>query len=137
MLHFDKGQFDALVSIDSYHYFATRKGFFEEKMLPFLGEKAVVLVGVPGIKDEFTGRSEELLSDWLGNEAYMFQSPSAWREIIGTTIELEFLKLGKWVVLTLPGMSGWLRRTNMLQAISDFMKQLSSHIHVLSVFTSR
>lgn len=82
-LHFGKGQFDALVSIDSYHYFATKKGFFEEKILPFLGDKAVALIGIPGIKDEFTGRSEELLSDWLGNEAYMFQSPRAWKEIIG------------------------------------------------------
>ena len=74
----------------------------------------MVLIGVPGIKDEFTGRSEELLSDWLGNEAYMFQSPSAWREIIGTTIELEFLKLGKWVVSTLRGTNGSLPNTNML-----------------------
>ena len=91
-LHFGKGQFDALVSIDSYHYFATRKGFFEEKILPFLGEKAVVLVGVPGIKDEFTGRSEELLSDWLGNEAYMFQSPSAWKEIIGNNDRIDVVE---------------------------------------------
>ena len=82
-LNFEKGQFSALISIDSYHYFATGKGFFEEKILPFLREKAVVLIGVPGIKDEFRGRSEELLSDWLGDESYMFQSPSAWKEIIG------------------------------------------------------
>jgi SAM-dependent methyltransferase len=91
-LHFDKGLFQALVSIDSYHYFATEKGFFEEKILPFLGNEAVVLIGVPGIKDEFTGRSEELLSDWLGNEAYMFQSPSAWREIIGNNDRIRALE---------------------------------------------
>ena len=30
-LSFDKGQFSALFSIDAYHYFATKKGFFEEK----------------------------------------------------------------------------------------------------------
>ena len=35
MLHFNKGQFDALVSIDSYHYFVTNKGFFEEKYFLF------------------------------------------------------------------------------------------------------
>ena len=43
----------------------------------------MALIGIPSIKDEFTSRSEELLSDWLGDEAYMFQSPSTWREIIG------------------------------------------------------
>ena len=82
-LKFDKDQFSSLVSIDSYHYFATKKGFFEEKILPFLRDKAVVLIGIPGIKDKFSGRSEELLADWLGEEAYMFQSPSAWKEIVG------------------------------------------------------
>ena len=91
-LNFDKSQFSALISIDSYHYFATGKGFFEEKILPFLSDKAVVLIGVPGIKDEFTGRSEELLSDWLGNEAYMFQSPSAWKEIIGNSDRIDVVE---------------------------------------------
>lgn len=91
-LNFDKGMFDALISIDSYHYFATKNGFFEEKILPFLSDKAQILIGVPGIKDEFTGRAEELLSDWLGEEAYMFQSPSAWREIIGNNDRIEILE---------------------------------------------
>ena len=91
-LNFDKGQFNALISIDSYHYFATRKGFFDEKILPFLCDKAVVLIGVPGIKDKFTGRSQELLSDWLGNEAYMFQSPSTWKEIIGNNDRIDVVE---------------------------------------------
>lgn len=91
-LNFDKGQFSALVSIDSYHYFATGKGFFEEKILPFLNDKAVALIGVPGIKDEFAGRSEDLLFDWLGNDAYMFQSPSAWKEIIGNNDRIDVVE---------------------------------------------
>ena len=88
-LSFEKGQFSALFSIDAYHYFGTKKEFFEEKILPFLGDKAQVLIGVPGIKDEFTGRSDELLSDWLGDEAYMFGSASAWCEIIGHNERIE------------------------------------------------
>ena len=35
-LHFEKNQFRALISIDSYHYFAGSKGFFQEKILPFI-----------------------------------------------------------------------------------------------------
>jgi len=83
-LHFEKNMFDLLISVDAYHYFATGEGFFTEKLLPFLKDKAAVLIGVPGIKDEYTGRSDELLSSWLGKESYMFQSPIRWREIIGT-----------------------------------------------------
>ena len=93
-LAFDKGQFNLLVSIDSYHYFATKKGFFEEKVLPYLSDKAVVLIGIPGIKDEYAGRSEELLPEWIGNEAYMFRSPLEWQEIIGEHDRIE--KIETW-----------------------------------------
>ncbi|MBP3705217.1 MAG: SAM-dependent methyltransferase, partial [Clostridia bacterium] len=44
----------------------------------------IALIAVPGIREEFTGRSEELLTPWLGEEAYMFKSPSDWKRIIGT-----------------------------------------------------
>lgn len=91
-LSFEQGQFDALFSIDSYHYFATGAGFFEDKILPFLNDKATVLIGVPGIKNEYGGRSEELLSDWLGNEAYMFKSPAEWKEIIGCHERIEIVE---------------------------------------------
>lgn len=82
-LSFEKGQFRALVSIDSYHYFAGKKGFFQEKILPFLKEDGEVLIGIPGLKDAYAGRAEELLSGWLGEDAHLFQSPERWREIIG------------------------------------------------------
>lgn len=88
-LTLDKMMFDALYSVDAYHYFGTKEGFFAEKILPFLKEEAVVLIGIPGIKEEYTGCSEQLLSDWLGEEAYMFQSPSAWKRIIGNDCRIE------------------------------------------------
>ena len=93
-LAFDKGQFSLLVSIDSYHYFAGEKGFFEEKILPFLSDNAVVLIGIPGMKDAYAGRSEELLPEWIGNDAYMFKSPMEWKEIIGRHDRIE--KIETW-----------------------------------------
>ena len=35
---------------------------------------------------------EELLSDWLGDEAYMLQSPNAWREIIGKNDRIDAIE---------------------------------------------
>ena len=84
-----KNQFRALISIDSYHYFAGSKGFFQEKILPFMKDDGVVLIGIPGLKDEYTGRAKELLSDWLGEDAYMFKSPKLWKEIIGSSNRIE------------------------------------------------
>ena len=88
----EKKQFRALVSIDSYHYFAGSKGFFQEKIMPFLKDDGVALIGVPGLKDEYTGRAEELLSDWLGDDAHMFKSPKHWKELIGSSDGIESVK---------------------------------------------
>ena len=88
-LSFEKKQFRALISVDSYHYFAGSKGFFQEKILPFLKDHGVVLIGIPGLKDEYTGRAKELLSGWLGDEACLFKSPKQWKELIGTSGRIE------------------------------------------------
>ena len=77
-LHFDKKQFNALVSIDAYHYFAGYEGFFQEKIMPFVKDGGIVLIGIPGLKDEYEGRAEELSSDWLGDEAYMFKNQTVY-----------------------------------------------------------
>ena len=83
-LSFEPKQFQAMISIDSYHYYGGHEGFFEKKILPFLDDNAVVLIGIPGIKEEYCGRSEELLSPWLGKDAYMFKSHYQWKELMGT-----------------------------------------------------
>ena len=88
-LHFEKEMFDALISIDSYHYFAGKDGFFINNILPFLKKGGIVLIAIPGIKNEYDGRSEELIKRWLGEEAYMLQSSDFWKRIIGTHEEIE------------------------------------------------
>ncbi|NBI64029.1 methyltransferase domain-containing protein [Clostridiales bacterium] len=91
-LHFEKKQFDALISIDSYHYFAGSKGFFQEKILPFMKDNGRVLIGVPGLKDAYTDCAEEFLSDWIGDDAHMFKSPKLWRKLIGGSNRIELVK---------------------------------------------
>lgn len=82
-LSFDREMFDAVISIDSYHYFAGREGFFSERILPFLKPGGIALMAVPGMKNDYDGRSDELCGAWLKEEAYMFQSADWWRRIVG------------------------------------------------------
>lgn len=88
-LHFPPRAFDALFSIDSYHYFAGDPGFFREKLLPFMKDGSVALIGIPGVKEAYAGRSDDLLVDWLGDETHMFKSPSRWKAIIGDDARIE------------------------------------------------
>lgn len=91
-LHFEAKQFDALISVDSYHYFAGEMGFFQDKILPFMKDGGTVLIGIPGLKDEYEGRADELLSNWTSDESYMFKSPRLWKEIIGSHDRIETVK---------------------------------------------
>lgn len=94
-LHFEKESFDAIVSIDSYHYFGGEQGFFREKLLPFLKPGGVALFGVPGIREEYDEQTEELLTPWLGGEAYMFRSVRQWRGILGESPEIATLEVSE------------------------------------------
>lgn len=81
-----------MISIDSYHYFAGSKVFFQEKILPFVKENGEVLIGIPGLKDEYAGHAKELLSDWVGEDAAMFKSPKLWKELIGSSDRIQLVK---------------------------------------------
>jgi len=90
--HFDNEMFDALISIDSYHYFGGKEGFFADSLLPCLKSGGVALIAIPGMKMAYDGQSEELLKQWLHDEAYMFQSASYWKRIIGEHEEMEAVR---------------------------------------------
>lgn len=88
-LHFEEKRFAAMISIDSYHYFAGESGFFGKKILPFMKDGGTVLIAVPGLKDAYEGRAAELLSPWLGDEAGLFKGPKLWKEFIGSHDRIE------------------------------------------------
>ena len=50
------------------------------------------MIGIPGLKDDYASRAEELLSDWLGADTYMFKNPARWKEIIGRHDRIEAVK---------------------------------------------
>jgi cyclopropane fatty-acyl-phospholipid synthase-like methyltransferase len=104
-LRFEKECFDAIVSIDSYHYFAGKEGYFQEKILPFLKPGGVALFGVPGIREEFDTQTEALLSPWLGEEAYMFHNANYLEAsyIPGVSEQLQDEMTGAWVAFAKSG----------------------------------
>ena len=52
-----------------------------------------MLIAIPGIKNEFSGRSLELLSEWLDSDAHMFKSMDQWKEIIGCHERIESVEV--------------------------------------------
>lgn len=91
----EENRYDAVVSIDSYHYFAGVPGYFASNILPCIKPGGMALIAIPGIKDEYDGRTMELLSPWLGDEASLFKSPRQWREIIGSHPDIESVDISE------------------------------------------
>lgn len=110
-LHFEKESFDAIVSIDSYHYFAGKEGYFAEKILPFLKHGGVALFGVPGIKEEYDEKTIGLLSPWLGEEAYMLRSVRQWRKLLGDSTEIALMEVSELECFE-PAWQEWLATNN-------------------------
>lgn len=94
-LKFFEESFDAVVSIDAYHYFAGEKGYFQNEILPILKPGGVALIGVPGIKEAYDTEISKTLGSWLGSECTMFHSVRQWREILGDSPEMESVWVGE------------------------------------------
>ncbi len=75
--------FDAIVSVDSYHYFGCRQGVFAERILPFLRKGGCVMIAVPGIKEPPRGEMNELFRAWAeGDDAELFKTAEWWKNLL-------------------------------------------------------
>lgn len=79
-LPFAESFFDAVISIDAYHYFGNKDGFFEKKLKPFLKKDAVVAMAFPGMKYELhEAVPEEMKPFWEEEALTMWHSIDWWR----------------------------------------------------------
>ena len=83
---FAEDYFDAIVSIDAFHYFANKKNYFQDKILPYIKKGGVAIIAMPSLKKEIEGPIPELLLEWFeGDEGEMnlFHTREEWLEILG------------------------------------------------------
>ncbi len=82
-LPFADGYFDAVVSVDAYHYFGREKGFLEEKLLPLVKPGGVIAIVVPGLKEELTqGLPPAMLLSWSQEDADTWHSAAWWQDFL-------------------------------------------------------
>ncbi len=80
---FAQEYFDAIISVDSYHYFGCKKGVFAEKILPFVKADGYVMIAIPGLKEVPKGELKELFRTWAeGDDAELFQTVGWWDALL-------------------------------------------------------
>jgi len=85
-LPFADHYFDAVVSLDSYHYFARIPGFFRDRIWNLVAPGGTVMICVPGTTKELHGEFPELLSQWAEGEEEYFQSCEWWKRLLTSDV---------------------------------------------------
>ena len=80
---FAQDWFDAIVSVDSYHYFGCREGIFSGRILPFVRRGGSVMIVVPGLREEPQGEMRTLFETWAeGDDSLCFKTVSWWKDLL-------------------------------------------------------
>ena len=80
---FAQNWFDAIVSVDSYHYFGCKERVFAGRILPFVRRGGSILIAVPGLREEPRGEMRALFETWAeGDDALCFRTVSWWKEML-------------------------------------------------------
>jgi cyclopropane fatty-acyl-phospholipid synthase-like methyltransferase len=77
---FEENSFDALISVDAYHYFGASSTFFDSHLAPYLKPGAGIAIVIPGLKRPFnTGVPSELAPFW--QPGMNFFTVDWWRQL--------------------------------------------------------
>lgn len=94
-LPFANEYFDAVVSIDSFHYFSAKPNFFIKNILPLIKKEGVALIAMPGLKEEIHGKEPQLVREWVDGEEVeydLYHSLEWWKSYIGQSDSFEIVK---------------------------------------------
>lgn len=86
--------FDAVVSIDSYHYFGLDKAYLGKHLLPLVKPGGYLLLVVPGFhRDVHADIPKELLLTWSAEDLDTIHDAGYWRDVISATEGVEILAI--------------------------------------------
>jgi SAM-dependent methyltransferase len=77
-LPFEPESFDAVISIDAWHYFAADSAYLTAHLLPVLRPGGLLVVGVPGLLHAFDAVPDDLRPYWV--DGMNFCTLQWWRE---------------------------------------------------------
>lgn len=78
-LPFPEKFFDAVISVDAYHYFGNNDTYFKNILRPLLKDEALVAIAIPGMKMEIDTIPKEMESLWDKEALKMWHSINWWQ----------------------------------------------------------
>ena len=78
-LPFEPDSFDAVISIDAWHYFAADSAFLSTHLLPVLKPGGLLVVGIPGLRHSLDALPDDLRPYWV--DGMNFCTLKWWQEL--------------------------------------------------------
>ena len=79
-LPFAEGFFDAILTVDSYHYFGYKEEYLDKHLAPLIKKGGKIVVGVPGLKKEFDEGIPPEMQPYYKLE-YNFHTCTWWKKL--------------------------------------------------------
>ena len=91
-LPFEREFFDAVVSVDSYHYFGRDERFLDEELLPFVKPGGWIYIAIPGMKEDCHDHlPPELLLSWTPEDLETMHDVRYWRSMVSRCVGTEVI----------------------------------------------
>lgn len=81
-LPFAEDYFDAVISVDAYHYFGSNEIYFDKHLSKLLKKDAIIAIGIPGMKYEIHNCIPEEMEPYWDEEALRTWNSCDWWEKI-------------------------------------------------------
>lgn len=86
-LPFANAYFDAVISVDSYHYFGNNCEYFNQYLRPLLKQDALVALAFPGMKTEILDPvPQEMKPYWPDEALATWHSPGWWKDVFSSSL---------------------------------------------------
>ena len=138
-LPFAEDFFDAVVSVDSYHYFGRDPAYLGAHLLPFVRRGGLLYIAIPGMKrDCHHALPPELLLSWTPEDLDTLHDIPYWRAILAETPEAEIVSIRE-MESNAECWDDWLRCDNEY-AVSDRRSMAAGagrHLNVIAMVLRR
>lgn len=91
-LPYEEGFFDAVVSIDAYHYFGTNERYLLDYLAKFIKPNGIIAFASPGFTRELGNEEvEELKPYWICGKFLTFHSNKWWRDLWESSLVVDII----------------------------------------------
>ena len=88
--------FDAIISVDSYHYFGRDEGYLSQKLAPLVKKGGAIAFAFPGMKAELTDDiPPELLVFWTKEDLETMHSCGWWEKLLSESDNVKIDHIGE------------------------------------------